>query len=153
MTQVGVDVQYTNEAWLWKLEAISRDTRVDTFMAAVGGFEYTFMRLGDTATDLGVVGEYAYDCRGDEATNIYNNDAMLGFRLTPNDAASTEFLAWIIQDVKNSSRVVSVEASRRIGESWKLSLEARSFFDTPKDDILASVRDDDFLQIVLAYYF
>ncbi len=48
MTQFGADVQYTNEAWLWKLEAIARDTRVDSFFAAVAGFEYTFYGIKDS---------------------------------------------------------------------------------------------------------
>jgi hypothetical protein len=34
--QVGVDLQYTREAWLWKLEAIARDGYSNTFAAAVG---------------------------------------------------------------------------------------------------------------------
>ena len=37
--QVGVDLQYTRDAWLWKLEAIARDGTADTFAAAVGGFD------------------------------------------------------------------------------------------------------------------
>ncbi len=51
MTQVGVDLQYTRDAWLWKFEAIGRDTRSDSFLAAVGGFEYTFYGVRDSAAD------------------------------------------------------------------------------------------------------
>ena len=63
MTQFGVDVQYTAEAWLWKLEAIARDTRVDSFLAAVGGFEYTFYGVKNSSADVGVLFEYLYDGR------------------------------------------------------------------------------------------
>ena len=49
VTQVGLDVQYTREAWLWKLEAIGRDGLDDRFFATVAGFEYTFYGLGTLA--------------------------------------------------------------------------------------------------------
>ena len=38
--QFGVDLQYTRDAWLWKLEAIARNGYSETFAAAVGGFEF-----------------------------------------------------------------------------------------------------------------
>jgi hypothetical protein len=34
-----------------------------------------------------------------------------------------------------------------------LSIEAWAFFDAPKDDVLHTVRDDDFLRLEAAYYF
>ncbi len=153
INQTGLDVQMVAGQWLYKLEALYRTGQGEDFFAAVGGFEYTFVGLGETGMDLGVIGEYAYDTRGDDATTIYQNDAMIGFRLTPNDAASTEFLCGLIQDVENSSRAITIEASRRIGSNWKISLEAWCFFDVPDDDLSYCVRDDDYLQLVLAYYF
>jgi hypothetical protein len=109
--------------------------------------------LADTYMDLGLIGEYAYDERGDDATTIYEDDVMLGFRLALNDPQSTELLAGVIQDMDSSARAVSVEASRRIGSNLKLSLQAWGFFDPPGDELLYNVRDDDFIQIELAYYF
>ena len=47
--QFGVDLQYTRDAWLWKLEAIARNGYSETFAAAVGGFEYTFYQVGQSA--------------------------------------------------------------------------------------------------------
>ena len=43
INQIGLDLQYTRGAWLWKLEAIAREGQGDTFGAAIGGFEYTFL--------------------------------------------------------------------------------------------------------------
>jgi hypothetical protein len=52
MTQIGMDLQYTHEEWLWKLEAIGRNASSDSFLAAVGGFEYTFYGIKDSALKL-----------------------------------------------------------------------------------------------------
>jgi len=123
------------------------------FLAGVGGFEYTLVGVADTSMDLGIIGEWAYDGRGDNTTTGFQNDAMFGLRLAFNDAANTELLGGLIQDLDNCARAVSVEASRRIGSNWKLSLEARAFFDSTPGDPLYGLRNDDLLLLELAYYF
>ncbi len=39
ITQAGLDMQYTLEAWLWKFESIVREGHGSSFGAMVGGFE------------------------------------------------------------------------------------------------------------------
>jgi hypothetical protein len=153
ITQTGLDLQWVAGQWLWKLESIYRTGQGDPFFAGVGGFEYTFVRVAGTDMDLGILGEYAYDERGDDATTSFENDALLGLRVTVNDAAGTEILAGLSQDIGSSSRFGSVEASRRFGDNWRASLELRAFLDVAEDDFLFDVRDDDFLRLELAYYY
>jgi len=153
INQTGLDAQVVVGQWLWKLESLYRSGQEDDFFAGVCGFEYTFVALGETGMDLGVIGEYAFDDRDAEATTIYQNDVMGGLRLTANDAASSELLVGFIQDMNSSARAISLEASRRIGSNCKLMLEAWAFLDPPVDDPLANLRQDDFLRVQLAYYF
>ncbi len=103
--------------------------------------------------DLGVVGEYAYDDRGNASTIALQNDIMFGLRLALNDFSSTEVLTGISYDLKNSSRLLSIEASRRMGDRWKLYIEARAFSNTSNEDVLFDIRDDDHLLLELRYYF
>ena len=153
INQTGLDVQYVAGEWLWKLESLYRNGRIDNIFATVFGFEYTFVGLADSRMDLGVIGEYAYDERDQEATTIFQNDIMVGTRLTANDQQSSELLVGLVQDVDNSAHALSVEASRRIGSNCKLILEAWTFINSPKDDPLASAQRDDFLRLQLAFYF
>lgn len=153
INQTGLDLQLVAGQWLWKLESLYRTGQGDDFFASVGGFEYTFVGVAESNMDLGVIGEYAYDERRDNATTVYENDVMFGLRLAANDAESTELLAGLIQDLDSPTRALSVEASCRLGSNWKLSLQAWGFLDSPRDDLLFNVRDDDFLQVELAYYF
>ena len=44
--------------------------------------------MADTPADVGLLAEYHYDERGDEATNGLASDIYLGVRLTANDIAS-----------------------------------------------------------------
>jgi hypothetical protein len=146
-------LQYTGEAWLWKLEAVHRHTSLEDYWAATGGFEYTFVGINDSALDLGVIGEYLYDSRGTDGLAPFQNDLFVGARLTLNDAQSSELLAGAVVDLDHSSKTFRVEASRRIGQSYKLSVEAQLFADVDVNDPLSAFEEDSFVQVELARYF
>tara|TARA_B100000676_G_scaffold308145_1_gene368274 strand:+ start:3261 stop:4169 length:909 start_codon:yes stop_codon:yes gene_type:complete len=57
ITQAGLDLQYTLDAWLWKFESIVREGHGSSFGAMVGGFEYTIFQIADTDADLGLLME------------------------------------------------------------------------------------------------
>lgn len=154
MTQFGVDVQYTNEAWLWKLEAISRDTRVDSFFAAVGGFEYTFYGVRDSSADVGVLLEYLYDDRNDiSPPTAADNDLFVGARLALNDADDTSVLAGVAVDLDTQELFLNIEAERRFGDSLSVELQLRSFMNAEPGDALFAVERDDYLQLRLSWYY
>ena len=46
-----------------------------------------------------------------------------------------------------------LEASRRLGDAWRLSLESRIFTDVPPEDPGYLFRKDDYVQVELAWYF
>ncbi len=152
--QFSLDLQATLGDWLWKLEAIHRSGQGDSnFAAATGGFEYTWVGLFDSSYDLGLIAELLWDERGDQAPTLFNNDTMIGARFTLNDADSSELLFGVIIDNNDRSRMLNIEGSRRIGQRWKLSIEARAFANTPPDSLLYGMRRDDYLQLELARYF
>jgi hypothetical protein len=99
--QTGLDLQFTQEAMLWKLEMISRKDQLGRFTALTGGFEYTFVR--DSGAEIGFLTEYLFDDRHDNATNPFENDLMFGLRLTLNDEQSTELLAGGVFDLDSSA--------------------------------------------------
>ena len=153
--QTGLDVQATIDSWLLKLEYIHRSSDLESYDAATAGLEYTFYGIFSTPTDLGLVLEYLYDDRDDKATTPFENDVMLGLRFAFNDTQSTDALIGVIKDADKDTAIYSIEASRRLGEAWKLSLEARIYDKVDETDPLLynSVRNDDYVQLELAYYF
>ena len=159
ITQLGTDIQYTTGAWLWKLEALFRQGqrnalgREQNYVATAAGFEYTLFGILDSNTDLGLLAEYLRDGRLNKATTGFQNDVFLGARLALNDAQDTALLAGIVLDLSNRTRLFSLEASRRVGTSFKLTLEVRFFTDVDASDILDANRDDDLIQLELGYYF
>jgi hypothetical protein len=154
ITQAGADLQYTREAWLWKFEGILRSGQGKTFGATVAGFEYTLYQLNESALDLGLLVEYLYDGRDfDAPPTIYNNDIFAGARLTLNDIQDTAILVGAVVDAEDQSTVFSIEAERRLGERWKIEVESRWFINVGRDNLLESVRDDDYLTLRLRRYF
>lgn len=155
--QTGVDAQVTKDAWLWKLEAISRNSKLSNYVAATAGLEYTFYGILDSSSDLGLVTEYSYDDRNKQATTPFENDMLLALRWTSNDENDTSVLMGVVTDLDDNTNLYSVEASRRIGESWKLNIEARVFSGLKNNNLsnltLYSLRQDDFIQVELGYYF
>ncbi|MHA1600928.1 MAG: hypothetical protein ACTSW2_08880 [Alphaproteobacteria bacterium] len=153
--QTGLDVQFTGDATLWKLEAITRGGHGDRFFAAVGGLEHTIFGAFDTNADIGLLAEYLYDGRdaaGAPATSA-DDDIFLATRLTLNDEQDTALLAGVIVDRDTQATLLSIEAERRLGDSWKLELEGRLFLNIPSNDPLAAVRRDDFITLRLTRYF
>lgn len=152
--QTGLDLQATKDAWLWKFELINRREKSISYAAATVGYEYTFYGVFESASDIGLVMEYLYDNRDELASTPFQDDIMLGLRWTNNDENDTSLLVGVIADRNDSSRLYSIEASRRIAESWKLDLEARVFSGIKLNDpFLSSLRQDDFIKAELSYYF
>lgn len=153
INQTGIDIQATLDEWLWKFELIHRSGQADTFNAFTLGFEYTFVGVFDSEADVGVIAEYLYDDRGSNATTAFDNDLFLGGRLAMNDAASSEVLLGVINDVNNNARFYNIEASRRFGASWVLRAEVRIISAGSSVDPLTSLRHDDIVQFELARHF
>jgi len=66
---------------------------------------------------------------------------------------STVLLAGAIVDVEDGSRFWTVEASRRIGDRYKLSVDVRLFDGFARDSFFSSIEKDDFVQVQFARYF
>ena len=151
--QTGLEIQVAQGSNLWKLEAINRFGQGDRFAAVDAGFEYTFVGVGESALDVGVLGEYMWDERGRDAIGGLQNDILIGTRLTFNDVQSTQVLAGLIFDVEGGGHRYNLEASRRLGDQWLLSLEARGVFDTTPEDFWTDFsKRDHSLRLELAYY-
>ena len=165
ITQGAIDLQYTKDAWLWKLEAIVREGHGDTFAAAVGGFEYTIYQIFGSNADLGLLAEYQYDGRDDDIVletfgpalaapvTFADNDVFAGARLGFNDPQDTSVLAGATVDSNDAFMGVFIEAQRRFGQNWTAELETRLFLNADPDNAAFPVRDDDFITFRLTRFF
>lgn len=181
ITQIGLDVQHVYESWLFKLEAIYRsgfDYPADSglssdgdYEALVAGFEYTQVGIFETAMDLGWIGEYLYDSRGeDDPVAVFEDDWFVGWRLAFNDVDDSELLAGFIIDPSSAEKTLGLEYSQRISEHVSIAVEGRTWFDGDKApdsiqqalfdlqsgrqaDKLSSLMNDDYIEVDLTYYF
>jgi hypothetical protein len=153
--QSSIDAQLTVGDWLLKLEGIMRSGQGDRFFATVAGFEYTLRGAFGGRPDLGLLAEYHYDGRDDTAPpTTFDRDIFVGARLTLNDPQSTSVLAGAIIDQSDQTTAINVEAERRLGDRWKVEMEARLFVNvSPSDSVLYGIRRDDHVVLRLSRFF
>ena len=87
------------------------------------------------------------------APQPFENDVFTGLRLALNDEQSTEVLGGVIQDLDSDSRAFSVEASRRVGDRYRLEIEVRTFSGVASNNPLRAFSRDDFVQVTLSRFF
>jgi hypothetical protein len=151
--QFGLDVQWTKDAWLWKVETITRDTDfAGRYWAHTAGFEYTLYQILGNA-DLGLIAEYLYDDRGDLAPTAFQDDVFVGGRLAMNDVAGSELLFGGIVDRGNGSAFLNLEGSRRLTNNWAVDLQMRAFVGQEPGDLLYDLRRDDHLLLAFRRFF
>jgi hypothetical protein len=118
-----------------------------------GGFEYTFYGVFDSDIDLGSLVEYSYDSRDEAERGVFDRELFVGARLALNDEQSSELLAGFVVDTNYGSQTFRLEGSRRIGDSWKATIELQLFSNIDSSDPLAALSEDDYLLLEMAKYF
>jgi len=158
INQIGLDGQAFFGDWTWKLEATNTQLRsgnkkgTNSFRS-VTGFEYTWVGVADSIIDIGFVVEYHFSDKRIYTQTIFDNDLATALRFVLNDAQSTEVLAGVTTDADTQTLGTFIEASRRLGESWTLEAQLRTFHGTKENRPLYSFRFDNFVQADLNYHF
>jgi len=181
VTQVGIDAQGLFGDLAVKAELVHRDANEFTsHVQAVSGLEYTLVGLlsplqdneilpeqwcdPDTANvfkklvcndrlDLGIVAEHLWDQRGTDSNQPFQNDLLTGFRFTFNDAASSDALLGVIQDLDGGASLWSFEASTRFLESYRITVETQQYLNTKNDPALQPFANESYYQAEIAYFF
>jgi hypothetical protein len=152
--QAGIDVLALFGGWTIKFEGIQRKVMEQDINAFVGGFEYSFVGLFDSAYDINLLMEYQYDDRDEVSNIVAQNDLMVGSRLVLNDVDGTEILFGLVQDLDYSNvRSGFIEASSRINDHWKWRVDAWIFSSDEPAEPSYLLRRDDYVQLSLEYYF
>ena len=107
----------------------------------VAGAEYSFYSIADTDFDINVLAEYAYDGLGEADIEMFQNELIAGLRLLWNDPQSTELLLVAAVDLDDNSQFYNAEFSRRLGNSFRLNIEA------------ATYPDEFYLGVEIGYFF
>lgn len=135
--RAGLELQYLSGPLALRLEALARKRSSDWSFASVSGVEYTLPRFFDTGWSVGLLFEHLYDQRDEDViAQRFSNDLFFGTRVSLNDLADTLVLAGAIVEPDLGNRLFALEASRRFGANWRVTLDARLFDDLPDDPIV-----------------
>lgn len=153
MTQVGLDIQATIDSWLLKFEGIAKSIENEDYHATQTGFEYTFYGISGTLADLGLLVEYGWDERGEDAGVIAQNDTYIGGRLTLNNTSDTAILLGFSYDNDYYSKMLFLEASQRMSDYWTVALDAVVVMAENDNDLLSYFDQDDSITLTLERFF
>ena len=181
LKQVGIDAQGLYGDLAIKTETIHQSgDEIESHVETVTGVEYTlvgflsplqenekipgswctsetrnpFKKLAcNDRMDLGLVLEYLWDQRGNDSNQPFQNDLLAGFRFAFNDAASSDALFGIVQDLDQGATTISFEASTRLFESYRLKILGQKFLNTKDDTVLNAFEKESFLQVDFSYFF
>lgn len=152
--QVGIELQYLKGSTLYKGEILQKDSEfVPFYTSGIIGFEHTISNIYG-GKDIGFLYEYIYDDRFENSSFGFYNLSFMGIRFAFNDADSTEILAGGFIS-NHSSKVASIrlEGSKRLKNNMKLTLEFNSVEQPDEKSLLYQVKQDDYLQCKISYYF
>jgi hypothetical protein len=154
LRQVSLDAQYVIGSMAWKAEAVRRKQQERWTWAAVSGFEYTFGDVWASGADIGVLAEYLYDERSEGLAVLADDEVFAGGRVSLNDVSGTQVLGGMIaRRADFASRLYGIEASRRLGDDWRLALESRLFSRIPESEGTSFIADQDFVMMTLERFF
>jgi len=152
--QGSVDMQWTLGPVVLKAEALVRMWSGANVVSVAGGpgVEYTWFKVVRD-TDLSFAVELLWDTRPINAPpTFFEHDAFGGVRWAINDTASTEISGGAIVDVFDGTTFGRLEASRRLGDHWRISADANVFFGR-SGKLESALLKDDYLHGRLAYFF
>jgi len=182
ISQVGIDALGLFGDLAAKAEVIYQTgDEIDSHAQSVTGIEYTlvgflsplqendklpaewcspdtrnpFKRLAcNDRIDLGLVVEYLFDQRGrTTAAQPFQNDLLAGLRFAFNDAASSDALLGLVQDLDGGATTLSLEASTRLFASYRLTILGQSFINTDGDSVFNVFENESFIQLDFSYFF
>jgi hypothetical protein len=132
--------------------ALSDDDLVSDYGEFGLGIEHTLYGIWDKK-DLGLLVEYyRYEAKDDDKkdfSKIFANDLTLGFRLSINDAASSEVLGGIDLDQDNDEKIYFVEYATRLFDKYKL----KTSYQHLEADTESVFKDLDQLKLEIGYYY
>lgn len=153
----GLELQYAWRDILFKLEAIDQkrtqvsDDPMD-HQAMTVGLEFTWAQV-ISGVDLGLLLEYLYDDREDVSLGAFDNHIFPAMRVALNHQDGGEFLIGAILSCSTGQMETGrIEASSRIGDQWKASLQVNVLQNLEDGHPLNRMKDDDAFKLRLSYF-
>ena len=149
-SSTGLELQYTSDAALLKLEAIGGKQGLSEFEATTFGVETTAYGISDTNYDLGLILEAQLDNRPQALS-----EEMLAYllRLVANNSSDTEIVLAYLDDLLGEQSLVSLSGSHRLRNGLLIELEARKVNAANSLLPLYALERDDSVALNFKYFF
>lgn len=154
--QIGLEGQYTGDQWIFKTEVLEKDPLGDSgskHYLSVTGFEYLYGLIGNQS-ELTFIGENIVDTRHESSPLGLFNHLFLGTRLDINNTSSSVIEAGLFFNKESQQTSLSVlEFETRLTNQWKLQSRAVGFLDPAPGTLGSLIKEDDYFELNLSYFF
>jgi len=126
--QVGFEFLYIWEGWSFKFELAvvdgqkERSQDLGVYASSAMGVEHSLSGLFGSNIDLIWFVEYLFDEREKTFTVFFEHDVFVGGVFNFNDEYDSNIFIGAFWDVRDDEGIAILQASRRLNDSWKLSL-------------------------------
>ncbi len=158
ISQIGTYIQTISGPYLFKVEAIRRHGQKnaknirENYYSYTLGTEYLINRLFDKIWDLSLFIEYSNDDRGNDSTDIMQNDIFMAGQFLFNDVNGTELLIGSTFDIDGGGNTSNFELSSRITEDIRVKGTYQLYWSTNNKDPLYDFRRDNYFGIKAIKY-
>ena len=159
ISQIGSYMQTISGPYIFKVEAIRRNGQKnannirENYYSYTFGIEYLLNRLFEEVWDLSLFIEYSNDERGNDSTDILQNDIFMAGQFLFNDLNGTEFLLGSTFDLDGGGNTSNLELSSRMTEDIRVSGTYQAYWSTNDKDVLYNFRRDNYLGFKVIKYF
>ena len=126
--QFGFELLYIWDGWSFKFELAlvdgqkERGQDLGLYASSAMGVEYSFSGLFGSNIDLIWFVEYLFDEREESFSTFFEHDVFVGGVFNLNDEYDSNIFVGAFWDVRDDEGIAIMQASRRLNDSWKLSL-------------------------------
>ena len=154
ISQIGLSAVYANGNTQLRFEGFYRETEHEEYAAAIIGGDHTFYDVASLNGDLVAALEYHYDDRSARQNGaIFDDDIFLGLSYLGSDAAGTEMSLGVFHDLETNAQLLTLGFSRRIGDRFRISLDASHVRASGTRDPLSAIDNDSFFELTLSTFF
>lgn len=153
-SQVGLTAVYASGDTQLRFEGFYRKTKHEKYAAAIIGGEHTFFDVAGLNGNLVAALEYHYDNRSERQNGaVFDNDIFLGLNYLGNDAVGTEASFGLFHDLETKAQLFTFGFSRRIGDRFRINLDASHVRARGTTDPLSVIDNDSFFELTLSTFF
>jgi hypothetical protein len=151
VTQLGLELQYTGDGLLLKLESALKDSKLENYYQGVIGAEFNLSHIQSTAYDINFFVEYIWNSRELQPIGILDNDVFIGVQLISNNTSAARIFMGLYLDAETREKIPNISFESRLLSDFSFAFDAIGYSDLNKS--AKPITQDSYVSMKISYNF